>query len=313
METLKIFPLSAFEDNYIWCLRRDGVVAVVDPGDATPVLNHLAGSGDRLGAILITHHHHDHIGGIAELTARHPVPVFAPVAEAIAGTTRPVSGGDRVALPELGIEYDVLDVAGHTRGHVAYYASAGPSQGGISSPVGGSEPNLRAWGANTTSAGPSQGGVSSPVGGSEPNLRVWGANTAGRGTLFCGDTLFGCGCGRLFEGTPAQLHTALSRIAVLPRLTLAYCAHEYTASGIRFARAVEPGNTNVEIRGAEVERLRAQGQATVPFTIEDELATNPFLRCTEPGVIASVRARLGREPTSELEVFTVLREWRDRF
>jgi hydroxyacylglutathione hydrolase len=256
MDTLEIFPLPAFEDNYIWCLRRDGIVAVVDPGDAAPVLKHLANSGDQLCAVLITHHHHDHIDGIAELTARHPVPVFAPAAEAIAGTTQPVSGGDRVALPELGIEFDVLDVAGHTRGHVAYY---------------------------------------------------------GRGTLFCGDTLFGCGCGRLFEGTAAQLHAALSRIAVLPRLTLAYCAHEYTASGIRFARTVEPGNPDVETRGTEVARLRAQGMPTVPFTIADELATNPFLRCREPAVIASIRARLGREPTSELEVFTALREWRDHF
>jgi hydroxyacylglutathione hydrolase len=125
--------------------------------------------------------------------------------------------------------------------------------------------------------------------------------------------LFGCGCGRLFEGTPAQLYAALSRIAVLPRLTLAYCAHEYTASGIRFARAVEPGNATVETRGAEVARLRAQGQPTIPFTIADELATNPFLRCGELEVVASIRARLGREPTSELEVFTALREWRDHF
>lgn len=256
MDTLEIFPLPAFEDNYIWCLRRNGLIAVVDPGDATPVLKHLADSGDKLSAILITHHHHDHIDGIAELTARHPVPVFAPAAEAIAGTTQPVSDGNRVALPELGVDFDVLDVAGHTRGHVAYYRL---------------------------------------------------------GSLFCGDTLFGCGCGRLFEGTAAQLHAALSRIAVLPRLTLAYCAHEYTASGIRFARAVEPGNTNVATRGAEVARLRVQGRPTVPFTIADELATNPFLRCREPEVVASIRARLGREPTDELEVFTALREWRDRF
>lgn len=256
MDTLEIFPLPAFEDNYIWCLRRAGVVAVVDPGDAAPVLKQLAESGDRLCAILITHHHHDHIDGIAELIARHPVPVFAPAAEAIAGTTQPVSGGDRVALPDLGIEFEVLDVAGHTRGHVAYYRP---------------------------------------------------------GSLFCGDTLFGCGCGRLFEGTPAQLHAALSRLAVLPRLTFAYCAHEYTASGIRFAHAVEPDNADVEIRGSEVDRLRAQGQPTVPFTIADELATNPFLRCHAPGVIASVARHLGREPDSELEVFSMLRKWRDHF
>lgn len=256
METLEIFPLPAFEDNYIWCLRKNGALAVVDPGDAAPVLKHLAECGDRLCAILITHHHHDHIDGIPALTARHAVPVFAPAAEAIAGTTQPVSGGDRIALPELGIDFDVLDVAGHTRGHVAYYR---------------------------------------------------------RGTLFCGDTLFGCGCGRLFEGTAAQLHAALHRIGVLPRLTFAYCAHEYTASGIRFARAVEPGNPAIEVRGAEVKRARGAGQPTVPFTIADELATNPFLRCTEPEVIAAISRRLGRMPADELEVFASLRTWRDHF
>lgn len=256
MTALEIFPLPAFEDNYIWCLRRDGVVAVVDPGDAAPVLRHLAASGDRLCAILVTHHHHDHIDGIAELTARHPVPIFAPGAEAIAGTTQAIAGGDRVALPDLGIDFDVLDLAGHTRGHVGYYRP---------------------------------------------------------GTLFCGDTLFGCGCGRLFEGTPAQLHAALQRIGVLPPLTLAYCAHEYTASGIRFALAVEPGNAAAATRGAEVALLRGTGKPTVPFSIADELATNPFLRCRAPEVVGSIAQRLGHTPADELEVFTALRAWRDRF
>lgn len=256
MDTLEIFPLPAFEDNYIWCLRRNGVVAAIDPGDAAPVLKHLDMSGDRLCAILVTHHHRDHTGGIAELTARHAVPVFAPAAEAIAGATQPLSGGNRTQLPELGVEFDVLDVAGHTRGHVGYYRP---------------------------------------------------------GSLFCGDTLFGCGCGRLFEGTPAQMHAALSRIGALPPLTLIYCAHEYTASGIRFARAVEPGNPAVETRAAAVARQLAAGLPTVPFTLADELATNPFLRCREPEVIASARARLAREPASEVEVFATLREWRDYF
>jgi hydroxyacylglutathione hydrolase len=256
MDTLEIFPLPAFEDNYIWCLRRNGIIAVVDPGDATPVIDYLAESGDRLSAILITHHHSDHIGGIEQLTARQAVPVFAPKVENIVGTTQPLLGGDRVVLPELDIEFDVLDVAGHTRGHIAYYRP---------------------------------------------------------GSLFCGDTLFGCGCGRLFEGTAAQLHDALNRIGVLPRLTFAYCAHEYTMSGINFARAVEPGNAAIEMRGTTVASLRAAGKSTVPFTIADELATNPFLRCCEPEVVASVSRRLGREPGNELAVFTALREWRDRF
>jgi hydroxyacylglutathione hydrolase len=256
MTALEIFPLPAFEDNYIWCLRRAGRVAVIDPGDARPVLQYLKQSGDRLCAILVTHHHHDHIDGVAELAAHQPVPVFAPGAEAIPGTSQAVAGGDRVALPELGIEFDVLDFTGHTRGHVGYYRP---------------------------------------------------------GALFCGDTLFGCGCGRLFEGTPAQLHDALQRIGVLPPLTLAYCAHEYTASGIRFASAVEPGNAAIATRGAEVARLRSAGQPTVPFTVADELATNPFLRCREPEVIHAISMRLHRAPADELEVFAALRAWRDHF
>lgn len=256
MTDLEIIPLPAFEDNYIWYLRRNGYATVVDPGDAAPVLKHLAESGDRLCAILVTHHHHDHIDGIAELTARHSVPVFAPAKEAIAGTTQALAGGDRIRLPELDVEFDVLDLAGHTRGHLGYYRP---------------------------------------------------------GTLFCGDTLFACGCGRLFEGTPAQLHAALTRIGALPRPTLAYCAHEYTVSGIRFAGAVEPGNSAVTRRGEEVASLRAAGRPTVPFTIAAELDTNPFLRCTEPEVVETVARRLGHAPAGELAVFTALRAWRDRF
>ena len=252
----EIFYLPAFEDNYIWCLRRGKTLAVVDPGDADPVLRHIAKTGDRLCAILITHHHRDHIGGIADLTKRYSVPVFTPAAETIAGTTRALLGGDRIVVPELALEFDVLDVAGHTRGHIAYYR---------------------------------------------------------RGSLFCGDTVFGCGCGRLFEGTAAQLHNALTRIAALPTDTMIYSAHEYTASGIHFARTVEPDNAAVAVRGQEVARLRDLGQATVPFTLADELATSPFLRCREPAVIASVGRYIGHEPEDELAVFTGLREWRDRF
>jgi hydroxyacylglutathione hydrolase len=256
MDTLEVFPLPAFEDNYIWCLRRGGNLSVVDPGDAAPVLKYLSESGDRLCTILITHHHRDHTGGIGDLTARHPAPVFAPAAEAIAGTTHPLRGGDRIRLEELDIELEALDFAGHTRGHLGYYRP---------------------------------------------------------GSLFCGDTLFGCGCGRIFEGTAAQLHAALTKISVLPRLTLIYCAHEYTASGIRFARAVEPGNAAIEVRASKVVEQLAARRPTVPFTVADELATSPFLRCREPEVVAAAGRRLGRKPADELEVFAALREWRDHF
>jgi hydroxyacylglutathione hydrolase len=252
----EIFCLPAFEDNYIWCLHRGGDIAVVDPGDPAPVLKHLAKTSQRLCAILITHHHADHTGGIAALVDRFPVPVFGPAAEAITGVTRPVAGGDRIEVPALGLEFEVIDVAGHTRGHVAYYR---------------------------------------------------------RGTLFCGDTLFGCGCGRLFEGSATQLHTALARIAALPTDTLIYCAHEYTASGIRFAGAIEPDNPAVAIRGKQVAERLGRGLPTVPFTLADELATNPFLRCHEAAVVAAVARRRGHKPANELEAFTVLRRWRDNF
>ena len=256
MDPLEIFLLPAFEDNYIWCLRRANAVAVVDPGDATPVLEHLANTGNQLCAILITHHHRDHTGGIAQLRRHFPVPTYAPEAESIPETTHPVRGNDVIHLSELGVDFDVLDVAGHTRGHVAYYRP---------------------------------------------------------GTLFCGDTLFGCGCGRLFEGTAAQLHAALTRIAVLPRLTFIYCAHEYTASGLRFAQAVEPGNASIAARAIEVQRALAADQSTVPFTLEDELATSPFLRCHVPEVIASAAKHVGHDLSTDEEVFAALRTWRDRF
>ena len=252
----EIYYLPAFDDNYIWCLRRDARIAVVDPGDPAPVIDHLRKTGCRLSAILITHHHGDHTDGIAALLDHAPVPVYGPATEKIIGVNRPLRDRDTLPLPDLGIDLEAIEVAGHTRGHLAYYR---------------------------------------------------------RGTLFCGDTLFGCGCGRLFEGSAAQMHAALQRITALPTDTLIYSAHEYTASGIRFAQAVEPGNPALPGRAAAVTRTLAQGRATVPFTLAGELATNPFLRCAEPEVVASVARRLGRPPRDELEVFADLRQWRDHF
>lgn len=256
MDTLEVIALPAFEDNYIWLLRRGRAVVAVDPGDAAPVLDYLAANGAQLCAVLATHHHGDHVGGIDVLVAGHPVPVYGPAIEAIGAMDHPLTDNDHVALTELDAEFEVLAVPGHTRGHLAYYR---------------------------------------------------------RGMLFCGDTLFGAGCGRLFEGTPADMYASLTRLAKLPADTRVYCAHEYTAANLRFAAAVEPDNAAVQQRIAATAKLRDAGQASVPSTLADELATNPFLRWDAPEVVAAAQARLGHAPQNAVEVFTAIREWKNRF
>jgi hydroxyacylglutathione hydrolase len=257
----EILGLHAFDDNYIWLLRAGGCVAVVDPGDAAPVLAHIEKTGDRLCAILLTHHHGDHVGGVAELLTRFGIPVFGPGIENIYGVTHALSGGERIELPELALHFDIIAVPGHTRGHIAYYG-----------------PSLDADGA-----------------------------------LFCGDTLFGAGCGRLFEGTPAQMQNSLAKLAALPAPTLVYCAHEYTQSNLRFALAVEPGSIAVQRRSENVARVREAGRATIPTSIEIELETNPLLRWDAPAVRAAAASRLGHAPLDAVETFAAIREWRNRF
>ncbi len=257
----EILALPAFDDNYIWLLRARGFVAVVDPGDAAPVLAHLEKSGDRLCAMLTTHHHGDHVGGLAEILACFPVPVFGPGIENIPGVTHALAGGERIGLPEIGVEFEVIAVPGHTRGHLAYY---GPSIGGD-------------------------------------------------GVIFCGDTLFGAGCGRLFEGTPAQMQNSMAKLAALPPPTRVYCAHEYTQSNLRFARAVEPGSIDVQRRSEHVELERAAGRPTIPTSIRVELASNPFLRWDAAAVRAAAATRLGHAPADAVETFSAIREWKNRF
>lgn len=253
---MQIIPLPAFSDNYIWLLRSGRHAAVVDPGDAAPVLRHLADEGLTLVAILVTHHHPDHVGGIEAILDAHPVPVFGPAMEDIAGITHPVSQDDEVLLPELGAEFRVLDLPGHTAGHVGYY---------------------------------------------------------GEGALFCGDTLFAAGCGRLFEGTPAQMYDSLGKLAALPGDTQVYCTHEYTLSNLAFAAAVEPSNAAITERIASSQALRAAGTPTVPFPLEGELLTNPFLRSAEPEVIAQAQVQAGHALKTPVDVFAAIREWKNRF
>jgi hydroxyacylglutathione hydrolase len=253
---IEVVPLRAFKDNYVWTLRVSGVAAVVDPGDAQPVLDYLASENLRLVAILATHHHQDHVGGIAELLQEYPVPVYGPRGEPITTLTHPVGGGDRVALQELKVSFEVLDIPGHTRAHIAYY----------------------------------------------------GANM-----LFCGDTLFACGCGRVFEGTPQQLHASLERLMALPDETEVYCGHEYTLANIAFAKAVEPDNAALLEREASDARLRRENRPTLPSTIGREKATNPFLRVTRPAIVESANKYLGRRVSNPAGVFAALRQWKNQF
>ena len=253
---LRFDALPAFSDNYIWMVSSPNSKAalVVDPGDSQPVLAALDALGLELGAILLTHHHGDHVGGVLDLLELRSVPVYGPARERIAGTSNPVSQGSIVRIPELDLDLEVADVPGHTSGHVAYL---------------------------------------------------------GPGFALVGDTLFAGGCGRVFEGTPEQMCASLRTLSKLPRETKIYCAHEYTAANLRFGLEVEAGNAALEHRLAKTLEIRAAGRATVPSTLAEEIATNIFLRCREPGVVAAAETRAGTSLTTEAEVFAVVRKWKD--
>jgi hydroxyacylglutathione hydrolase len=256
---MKLVPLPAFQDNYLWVLHDGQRALVVDPGDAQPVLDFLRESGLQLEAILVTHHHQDHIGGLAAVRDATGAQVFAPAGEAIPGPARPLSQGDRIDV--LGLSFEVLDVPGHTAGHIAYFC---PDAGGA------------------------------PL-------------------LFCGDTLFSGGCGRLFEGTPAQMLASLDALAALPPSTRVCCAHEYTLSNLRFARAVEPHNEDLARYQQHCEALRAQGQPTLPASLGEERRINPFLRTREPSVVRAAQGYNGADAGDEVAVFAAIRQWKNEF
>ena len=254
---IQISALPAFTDNYIWLLQdhRTQRCVVVDPGDAAPVLAWLdAHPGWVLSDILITHHHHDHVGGVERLKQLSGATVYGPASENI--PARDVALKDNDSVSVLGWDFDVYAVTGHTLGHIAYYH---------------------------------------------------------HGLLFCGDTLFAAGCGRLFEGTPEQMHHSLSRLAALPEDTLVYCTHEYTLSNLKFAAAVEPGNADIAARLEKVTRQRQNGVMTLPSTLALEKLTNPFLRTTETLVTQKVDERDGAQNRGPSEVFAALRAWKDTF
>jgi len=260
---LTVQAVNAFEDNYIWLIRHPDLpqTVIVDPGDAAPVIATITAQSLKPVAILITHHHGDHVDGISDLLARWPMPVYGPARETIPHISQPLAEGDRVFIETLSANFQVLHVPGHTAGHIAYYHPAN--------------------------------------------------NTDEHGMVFVGDTLFAGGCGRLFEGTPSQMHNSLNRIAALPDDTLVYCAHEYTEDNLIFARIAEPENSALQARQQAVQQQRKQNHATVPSRLGEEKATNPFLRCGETDIICAAEGFSGRKLHTGSEVFATIRHWKD--
>jgi hydroxyacylglutathione hydrolase len=255
---LTLFAISTFTDNYIWCLcdceRAECIV--VDPGDAAPVIKILNERGLKCVAILLTHHHFDHIGGVAELYERYQMPIYGPHSLAIPMVTYALSDQEIIDFPDFNLRFTVLTIPGHTLDHIAYYDGT---------------------------------------------------------HLFCGDTLFAAGCGRLFEGTPVQMVHSLHRLMQLPDDTQVYCAHEYTLKNLQFSHWVAPHNQAVINRLAEVTQQRSQEMITLPSTIALEKATNPFLRVMTPEVLEFLSTLAGHPMHDHIEAFARLRQLKDQF
>jgi hydroxyacylglutathione hydrolase len=256
-----ILPLPALADNYIWIVFNDAAAVVVDPGEAGPVLTLLERRQLKLAAILLTHHHSDHVGGVLELCHHTGAMVYGPARETLPRCDIALAEGDPVHVPQLGLEMRTLDVPGHTAGHIAYYGR-----------VPGQQP-----------------------------------------LLFCGDTLFACGCGRLFEGTAAQMLDSLQKLSTLPSNTNVCCAHEYTLANLRWALTVDPANRFLQQWYQEAQHLREQGLPTLPSSIRHERVLNPFLRTRQVKVIHAATTWAGHPLSTSVEVFAALREWKNTF
>jgi len=255
-----LLPLPAFTDNYIWMLHNGRQAIVVDPGDSAPVLEALQKLGLELQAILVTHHHADHVGGVDAVREATGAAVYGPARENIPEPLQRLAQGDTVDA--LGLRFGVIDVPGHTAGHIAFYCP----------------------------------------------------DVDGAPLLFCGDTLFSGGCGRLFEGTPAQMLGSLDQLAQLPDDTRVCCTHEYTLSNLKFARAVEPGNVALLNYITACEALRADGQPTLPSRLDVEREINPFLRVRQPAVAQAAQgydARVNQDDA--VAVLAALRHWKNEF
>ena len=256
---MNLIPLPAFSDNYIWLLHHEGRALVVDPGEAAPVTQWLLENRLQLDCILVTHHHGDHTGGVASLQAKWNAKVYGPALENLPFSFHRLQQGDRVTWS--GIDFQTLEVPGHTAGHIAFWAHP-PQQDPL---------------------------------------------------LFCGDTLFSGGCGRLFEGTPAQMLRSLDQLAQLPSQTRVCCAHEYTLSNLKFAIAVEPHNESLHQYKAHCEELRADNIPTLPAVLATELEINPFLRSRQPTVIDAVQKFASTSSIEEADIFGNLRLWKNEF
>lgn len=255
---ITVIPIPALSDNYIWLIinQENKMAVVVDPGEAAPVLNILRQKHLTLCGILLTHHHQDHTGGVTELLANYRVNVYGPLHDTILSANHRIAEGDIIDIPPMNCRFKVIDIPGHTKGHIAYYHDR---------------------------------------------------------ALFCGDTLFTAGCGRIFEGTADQMFNSLKKLAALPDDTFIYCGHEYTAANLRFAQIVEPDNKDIAQRIIDTAHLRNKEQPTVPATLSLEKKTNPFLRSHIEAVKSAVEKHVGHALDNDVDVFKYTRLWKDTF